>query len=73
MIGLTVRADTPERAINAFRWLADLAPPEWVQLYAADMLRLMRERGQMGRLAPLILAEPRLQKFLRDYQELLRQ
>ncbi len=72
VIGLTVRADTPPRAIHAFRWLADFAPPEWVQLYAADMLRLMRERGQMGQIASLILQEPRLQKFLRDYQELLR-
>ncbi|BDI33071.1 ATPase [Capsulimonas corticalis] len=72
-IGLTVRADEPEKALNVFRWMADQAPPEWVQLFAADMLRLMRERGQMGMLAPLILKEPRLQQFLRDYQELLRQ
>ncbi len=71
VIGLTVRADTPPRAVHAFRWLADLAPPEWVQLFASDMLRLVRERGQMRQMAPLILAEPRLQKFLRDYQALL--
>lgn len=72
VVGLTVRADDAAGALSVFRWLADKAPPEWVQLFAADMLRLMRERGQMGLLAPLIMQEPRLRQFLSDYQELLR-
>lgn len=71
VIGLTVRADEVHKALNAFRWLADRAPAEWVQLFAADLFRLLRERGQLGTLAQALARDDRLQKFLRDYQELL--
>jgi MoxR-like ATPase len=71
VIGLTARADDVLKALNAFRWLADAAPAEWVQLFAADLFRLLRERGQLGALAQALARDPRLQRFLRDYQELL--
>jgi MoxR-like ATPase len=71
IIGLTARSTDVPRAVNGFRWLADKAPAEWVQLFAADLFRLLRGRGQLGALAQIVSKDARLQKFLADYQELL--
>lgn len=70
-IGLTVRSQDATQAYNAFNWISEVAPTEWVQLLATDLFRQMRSRGQMGQLARLVKKEPRLQKFLKDYQALL--
>lgn len=70
-IGLTVRAEDANQAYNAFNWLSSVATAEWVQLFAVDMFRLMRSKGQMGQLAKLIQKDPNLQKFLKDYQQLV--
>lgn len=70
-IGLTVRAVDANQAYNAFTWLSWVATAEWVQLFAVDMFRLMRSKGQMGQLAKLIQKDPQLQKFLKDYQRLV--
>lgn len=70
-IGLTVRAADAIQAYNAFTWLSQVATAEWVQLFAVDMFRLMRTKGQMGQLAKLIQKQPQLQKFLKDYQQLV--
>lgn len=70
-IGLTVRAETVERAHRAFNYLAEVAGPEWVQLFAADLIRLLRDRGQVGTLAQLVKRDQRLGQFLKDFQELV--
>jgi len=69
--GLTVRAEKADRAYNAFNWLSDRAGAEWVQLFAVDMFRQMRNRGQMGSLARLIQKDAKLRGFLKDFQELV--
>ena len=69
--GLTMRAEDAEQAYNAFNWLSDKATAEWVQLFAIDMFRVMRSKGQMGALAKLVRQDSKLQKFLKDYQELV--
>jgi MoxR-like ATPase len=71
VIGLTVRAVDANQAYNGFTWLNKVATAEWVQLFAADLFRVMRSRGQMGVLAKLIKKDPALQKFLQDYQQLI--
>lgn len=68
-VGLCVRAQDAQQAHSAFRWLADQAGPEWVQLYALDLFRQMRARGQMGELARLVKDDERLQGFMRDYRQ----
>jgi MoxR-like ATPase len=70
-IGLTVRATEVQAALHAFRWLADVAAPEWVQLYATDLFRLLRARGQFGALVAQVERDPALQRFLSYYQQLL--
>ncbi|MGG6267837.1 ATP-binding protein [Leptolyngbya sp. AN03gr2] len=70
-IGLTVRAIDATQAYNAFTWLSRVATAEWVQLFAVDLFRVMRSRGQMGALAKLVQRDPQLQKFLKDFQQLI--
>ena len=69
--GLTVRVDKADRAYNAFNWLSDKAGAEWVQLFAVDMFRQMRNKGQMGALAKLIQKDAKLRGFLTDFQDLV--
>jgi MoxR-like ATPase len=69
--GLTVRATDANQAYNAFNWLSEKATAEWVQLFAVDMFRQMRSKGQMGALAKLVKQDSQLQKFLKDFQELV--
>ena len=71
-IGLTVHAIDADRAYNAFQWLIQAATAEWIQLFVSDLLGLMRSRGQLGILATLIEKDPSIQKFLQDYQQLVR-
>lgn len=73
VIGLTVRAEAAQPAVHAFRWLAEAAPPEWVQLCAADLFRLMRARGQMPALQRLILQDEVLQRYLEAYEAMMAQ
>ena len=70
-VGLTMRSETAEQALHAFRWLSQQATPEWVQLFAVDLFGRMRTRGQMGVLAELVGKDPQLQAFLREYRELV--
>ncbi|PAX52800.1 ATP-binding protein [Brunnivagina elsteri] len=70
-ISLTVRAQDANQAYNAFTWLSDKATAEWVQLFATDIFRVMRSRGQMGTLAKLVHKDANLQKFMKDFQQLV--
>jgi MoxR-like ATPase len=70
-IGLTVRAQDAQQAYNAFTWLSRVAAAEWVQLFAVDLFQVMRSKGQMGVLAQLVQKDANLQKFLKDFQQLI--
>lgn len=70
-IGLTLRAADANQAYNAFTWLSQKATAEWVQLFAIDMFRVMRSKGQMGTLAKLVHKDAQLQKFLQEFQQLV--
>ncbi|PSF36008.1 ATPase [Aphanothece hegewaldii CCALA 016] len=70
-IGLAMRANDVKEFYHAFTWLVKKATAEWVQLYAVDMMRQMRSKGQIGALAVLIKQDAKLQKFFKDYQDLL--
>lgn len=70
-VGLGLRARDARAAHHAFAWIAERAGGEWGQLFAMDLFRQMRARGQMGELAALVQQDDRLQAFLRDYRGLL--
>lgn len=71
VVGLGVRAQNAQQAHHAFAWLGAHATSEWVQLFALDLFRQMRARGQMGALAQLVQQDERLQSFLQEYRSLL--
>jgi hypothetical protein len=70
-IGLTVRAEDAQQAYHAFTWLSRVASPKWVQLFVVDLFQVMRSKGQMGVLAQLVQKDANLQKFLKDFQQLI--
>jgi hypothetical protein len=70
-IGLTIRAQDAPQAYNVFTWLSRVATPEWVQLFAVDLFQVMRSKGQMRVLAQLVQKDASLQKFLKDFQQLI--
>ena len=64
VVGLCARAQDAQHAAHAFGWLAERAGNEWVQLFAIDLFRRMRAKGQMGELAKLVQQDERLQQML---------
>ena len=72
VIGLAIQAENADRAYNAFTWLSQVTTAEWVQLFVADLCRVMRNKGQMGHLAKLVQKDPKLQQFIKDFQEIIR-
>jgi MoxR-like ATPase len=70
-LGLTMRASSPQHGYNAFRWLAERAGAEWLQLFAVDLIRRAKARNQLGLLATLAKQDARLRKFYSDYEALV--
>lgn len=70
-IGLTVRARDANEAYSAFTWLSRVATAEWVQLFAVDLFRVMRTKGQLGVFAKLVQKDSQLQKFMKDFHQLI--
>jgi MoxR-like ATPase len=69
-IGLAVRAESASQAYNAFTWISQTATAEWVQLFAIDLFRNMRTKGQMGTLVQLVQNNEQIKGFLQDFQSL---
>lgn len=69
IIGLTTRARDAQAAYHAFRWLVGAAKPEWVQLCAIDLFRMMRLKGMMQELNDFIQQDEQVQQFLATYQD----
>ena len=70
-VGLTARAADARAAYHAFSWLTQVASVEWVQLYATDLFRSMRAKGQMADLHELIAQDGLLQEWLAEHQQLM--
>ena len=71
VLGLIVRADTAEKGIHALTWLVKQAGAEWVQFFATDLFRSLREKGQFGELARLLAANKDLKDFARNMRDLI--
>jgi hypothetical protein len=71
VLGLIVRSDTAEKGIHALTWLVKQAGAEWVQFFATDLFRSLREKGQFGDLARLLAANNDLKDFARNMRDLI--
>jgi hypothetical protein len=70
-IGLTLRAADIQQSYQAFRWMIQGAPTEWVQMFSLDMMRVATSRNERGRLAVMAQADPELRRYLEDYVQLV--
>ncbi len=70
-LGLAARADTTPRVLHALSYLLDHAPAEWVNLFAADLFPVLRQRNQMGAVTKALVKNPRFKEFMAGYRELL--
>jgi hypothetical protein len=71
VLGLTVRAQTAQQGVRGLKWLVKEAGAEWVQFYATDLFRLMRERGQFGEFAKQVSTSPELKDFAKNMRDLI--
>lgn len=71
VLGLTVRVKNAQQGVNGLTWLVKEAGAEWVQFFATDLFRLMREMGQFGDLARQVSANVELKDFARNMRELI--
>jgi hypothetical protein len=71
VLGLIVRADSAEKGVHALSWLIKQAGSEWVQFFAVDLFRSLREKGQFGDLARLICTHAELKDFARSMRDLV--
>ena len=71
VLGLIVRTDTAVQGVNGLAWLVKQAGPEWVQFFATDLFRVMREKGKFGDLARQISANAELKDFARNMRDLI--
>jgi len=66
-VALTMRATSLEESYEAFVWMAEKAGTEWVQFFFADMIRLVKARNEIGRMAILADQDPRLRRMFAEY------
>ena len=71
VLGLIVRTEAAAQGVQALSWLVKNAGAEWVQFFATDLFRVMRERGKFGDLARLISANADLKDFARNMRDLI--
>ena len=70
-VGLTARAQETDQAYHAFKWLTQTAAPEWVQLCAVDLFKLMRQKGKWRTFSKRIGQDAQLQEWMANYQSLI--
>lgn len=70
VLGLAVRMQSAEQGVNGLLWLVKNAESEWVQFYANDLFRMLRERGEFGELIKIVNTNQILKDFVRDMRDL---
>jgi hypothetical protein len=70
-IALAMRANGLQESYRGFQWIAEKASTEWVQLFVADLFRLLRSRNELNKLAALVDRDTRLKKMFQEYMKLL--
>ena len=72
VIGLVVPSqDDAAKALNALNWIAERAPMEWAQLFASDVLPLMRRKGTITAFVKLLAHQPELNDFIVGFRDIL--
>ena len=70
--GLTSRSKKPKEVQEVFHWLIKKASPEWVQMFAADIVHQFKKRNELTNLAEVVMKDTQIQKYLKDYEQLIK-
>ncbi|MBP6570543.1 MAG: MoxR family ATPase [Gemmatimonadales bacterium] len=71
VIGLAIRATTPDTMRHALIWIAEQAPAEWQSAFLMDLVRRARELGHGSALATSIRETPALRDRVAEFRDLL--
>ena len=56
---------------NVFTWLIENSTPEWVQLYASDIVNTFKNNGKLSELAMCVMNDPIIIKYFKGFEEIL--
>ncbi len=70
--GLIYRSKTPIEVNNVFVWLIQNANPEWVQLYASDIVNSFKNSGKLSELAKIVMNDPKIIKYFKNFEDILK-
>ena len=72
IVGLVARIVTVDHAFHSFKWLTQVAAPEWVQMFAIDMLQLMRtNRKYLRQLQYCIANDVQMADWMDEYHHMI--
>ncbi len=71
VVGLVSRCLNANSAFNALRWLTQCAASEWVQLFAADLFPLLRQRGHLAAFHKKAMGDAAVRAFATEFTALL--
>ena len=65
-VGLSLRVTDVEQALAAYRWLADRAAAEWLQLFVTNLLAHLEAKGLKGMFAVAVQQDARLRELVQE-------
>jgi len=65
-VGLSLRVTSIEQALLAFRWLADRAAAEWLQLFVTNLLAHLEAKGLKGMFVVAVQQDARLRELVQE-------
>ena len=66
------RSKTPIEVNNVFVWLIQNANPEWVQLYASDIVNSFKNSGKLSELAKIVMNDSKIIKYFKNFEDILK-
>ena len=69
--GLIYRSKSPKDVNNVFKWLIDNSYPEWIQLYASDIVNTFKNSGRLSQLAKVVMNDPKIIQYFKDFEDIL--
>ncbi len=68
-VGLALHCHDEHDALRCFEWLDERTGPEWVQMFVADVLVRLQDKGRFGPFAAMVNLNKRLDRFVSEVIE----
>jgi len=69
--GLIYRSTDAKQVKNVFGWLIDKSTPEWIQLYASDIVNRFKNQNKLSELARFVMSDPEIIKYFKNFENIL--